>query len=291
MDNSNPWIIMWREIRQDKAALLGLAVFILIVGTVYIWALFVDTDIIMRVTRDMLVNRLRPPSLQYPLGTDGSGRSMLDMLILASRNSLNIAFIVAITGTIIGILIGLFSGFYGGHVDNIIMRAMDFLGMIPLLMLVIFFVRILAPIDVVTFSLLLIFLLSWQGTARLIRTMALRQGALDYVNASKTMGTPSIIILFREVLPNMVSIIISNFTITLASFIGIETGLSFLGLGMPFNVPSLGILLTNARVPFDMLNRMWLWLPAAILIIVMMLCINFVGQALNRAADARKRRV
>jgi len=288
---AGPWTIMWREIKHDKVALTGLVLFVLITLTVYIGALFVDSDIIMKVNREMLMNRLQPPSLRFPLGTDESGRNMLHMFILASRNSLNISFIISVAGTIIGLLIGLFSGFYAGHVDNVIMRIMDFLGMIPLLMLVIFFVRILAPIDVVTFSLLLIFLLAWQGTARLIRTMALRQGAMDYVSASKTMGTPSIIILFREVLPNMVSIIISNFTITLASFIGVETGLSFLGLGMPFNVPSLGILLTNARNPFDMQNRMWLWLPAAILIVVMMLCVNFVGQALNRAADAKKRRV
>ena len=288
---ASPWKIMWKEIRHDTAAMTGLILFFLIVAGVYIGALFVDTDIIMRVSRYMLANRLRPPSWQFPLGTDESGRNMLHMLILASRNSLNIAFIISIVGTIIGILVGLFSGFYAGHVDNVIMRIMDFLGMIPLLMLVIFFVRILAPINVVTFSLLLIFLLAWQGTARLLRSMALRQGALDYVSASKTMGTPNVVILFREVLPNMVSIIISNFTITLASFIGVETGLSFLGLGMPFNVPSLGILLTNARNPFFMQHRMWLWLPAAILIVVMMLCINFVGQALNRAADAKKRRI
>jgi len=215
---------------------------------------------------------------------------MLDMLILGARNSFNIAFLVAGAGTLIGIVIGLLSGFYGGHVDNVIMRIMDFIAMIPMIMIVIVFVQALSPINVVTFSLLLIALMSWQGTARLIRIMALRQGALDYVSASKTMGTPSIVIAFREVLPNLVSIIVSNATITLAAFVGIETGLTFLGLGMPFSVPSLGIILRNAMNPYDMQNRMWMWLPAAILVIIMMLSINFVGQALNRAADAKKRR-
>lgn len=291
MDTSNPWKIMWREVFHDKIALIGLILFVLIVGAIYILAIFVDNNIIMDVTRETLRNADQPPSSRFWLGTDRSGRDMFQMLILAARNSFNIAFLVAISGTIIGIIIGLFSGFYGGHIDNIIMRFMDFLGMIPLIMLVALFIRLLAPIDVITFSLLLIFLMSWQGTARLIRTMALRQGSMDYVSASKTMGTPGVIIIFREVLPNLVSIIISNFTLVLASFIGIETGLSFLGLGMPFNHPSLGLLVANARVPHDMQHRMWMWLPAAILIVIMMLCINFVGQALNRAADARKRKV
>ena len=300
----SPWRIMWREVYYDKMALTGLVLFIVIVASVYIGALFVDEGIIMRVDREMLLNRNRPPALSemrqlgddrplpgFILGTDGSGRSMLQMLTLGARNSLNIAFSVAIFGVLLGSLIGLFSGFYGGHVDNVIMRIMDFLGMIPTLMIVVLVVRVMSPIDVFTLSWLLIVLVAWQGTARLIRIMALRQGMLDYVSASKTMGTPSIVIIFREVLPNLTSILVSNFTITLAAFVGIETGLSFLGLGLPFNIPSLGVILTNARVPYDLMNRMWLWLPAALFVVVLMLCINFVGQALNRAADAKKRRI
>ena len=303
MDDS-PWGIMWREIHHDKLALFGLVLFILVVVGIYIGAFFVDDGIIMRVDREMLRNRLRPPAVSemmtlgaerpqpgFILGTDESGRDMFHMLLLGARNSLNIAFSVAIAGSVIGILIGLFSGFYGGHVDNVMMRFMDFLAMIPLIMLVILFVRLLSPVSLAMLSVLLIFLMAWQGTARLIRIMALKQGMMDYVSASKTMGTPGIVIIFREVLPNLVSIILSNFTLTLATFVGIETGLSFLGLGLPFNVPSLGVLLTNARNPFDMQHRMWLWLPAAVLVIILMLCINFVGQALNRAADAKKRRM
>ena len=290
MENS-PWRIMWREVYYDKIAFIGLLVFIFVTVGVYIGALFVDPDIIMRVDRHMLLNRYRPPSWEFIMGTDESGRNMFHMLILASRNSLNIAFLITLAGSSIGILVGLVAGFYGGHVDNFIMRILDFMAMLPLIMLVALFVRLLSPIDVPTFSMLLIFLLGWQATARLIRIMSLRQAQLDYVSASKTMGTPSVIVMFREVLPNLVSIIISNFTITLANFVGIETGLTFLGLGMPFNVPSLGLLVANAINPYDMQNRMWLWLPAALLIVMLMLSINFVGQALKRAADARKRRV
>ena len=300
----NPWRVMWREIYYDRIALIGLVLFIVIVGAIYISALFIDDGILMRVDAETIRNRNRPPvwtemrvlgdarpTPGFILGTDGAGLCMLQKLILGARNSLNIAFSVAFIGTVIGMLVGLFSGFYGGHVDNVIMRIMDFLAMVPLIMIVILTVQLMSPISVFMLSVLLIALVAWQPTARLIRIMALKQSMLDYVSASKTMGTPSIVIIFREVLPNLVSITLSNFTLTLAAFVGIETGLSFLGLGLPFDVPSLGTILVAARVPFDMVNRMWQWLPAAILVIVLMLSINFVGQALNRAADAKKRRI
>ncbi|MCL2420731.1 MAG: ABC transporter permease [Defluviitaleaceae bacterium] len=286
---TNIWKIMWREIRYDRLAFAGLITLIVILAVVYIWAPFVDSDIFMQVN---LRNRYLPWfSPGYLLGTDDAGRDLLDILMLSARNSFNIAFIVAIAGSVIGILVGLFSGFYGGHVDNAIMRILDFYLMIPAMMIVMVFVQILSPMSTFMFCVLLIFLMGWLDTARLIRIKALQQSTLDYVSASKTMGTPGVVIIFREMLPNLVSIITSNFTLTLAGFIGIETGLTFLGFGLPFGTPSLGQLIFFARNPFDMVNRMWLWLPAAILVILMMLCINFVGQALNRAADAKKRTI
>jgi peptide/nickel transport system permease protein len=127
--------------------------------------------------------------------------------------------------------------------------------------------------------------------AGMVRVMTFKQGALDYVAASKTLGTPNIMIMFREVLPNLVSIISSFLTIMLAGNMGLETGLTFLGFGLPPGTPSLGTLIANARNPATMQNRPWQWLPAALLVFILMLCINFVGQALNRAADAKKRKV
>jgi len=279
---------MWREVKNDKLALIGLFFFIVIVATVYLWYPFIDQAAADRV--NLLTRNLPPGEGGFLLGTDPSGRDMLPRLILSARNSFNIAFLVTGGATLIGVFVGLFSGYYGGHVDNVIMRIIDFITMVPFIMLVIVFVALIPNYTPLTFSLIFI-AFSWQPTARLIRAKALQQGELDYVSASKTLGTPNIIIIFREVLPNLVSIITSNLTLTLAANMGIETGLTFLGFGLPHGVPSLGNLVHFARIPYDMQNRMWLWLPAALLIIVMMLCINFVGQALNRAADAKKRTI
>jgi len=283
---------MWREICRDKLALIGLFLFVAIVATVYIWAAFIDQEAAAVVDIRM---RQQPPSWQggpegFILGTDTAGRDMLSQLILSARNSFNIAFIVTFGGAVIGIMFGLIAGFYGKHVDNVLMRLLDFVGMVPAIMLIIVFVATIPNYSVFTFALMMILVFSWQGTARLIRVKALQQRNLDYVSASKTLGTPNIVIMIREVLPNLVSIIVSNTTIMMASNMGIETGLTFLGFGLPFGSPSLGRLVHYARTPTNLTDRPWLWLPAALLIIIMMLCINFVGQALNRVADAKKRR-
>ena len=291
MDASNTssvFKIMWREIYGDKLALAGFILFTLIVATVYVWAAMIDPAEAGIVN---LLNRNGAPAPGHILGFDSAGRDMLWQLILSARVSFNIAFIVTFAGVAMGMLFGLVAGYYGGHVDNVLMRVLDFYAMVPTIMLVIVLVVTIPNYTVTTFIVLMIVLVTWQSTARLIRIKALQQGALDYVSASKTLGTPNIVIIFREVFPNLISIVTSNFTLQLAFNMGIETGLTFLGFGLPFGNPSLGRLVFYAAVPANMLNRPWQWLPAALLIIIMMLCINFVGQALNRAADAKKRTV
>ena len=111
----------------------------------------------------------------------------------------------------------------------------------------------------------------------------------DYVSASKTMGTSDFKIMFREIMPNLSSLIITNLTINFAANIGIETTLTFLGFGLPQSVPSLGTLIGYASSGDVLVNKQWVWLPASILILVLMLSINYVGQAFKRSADARQR--
>ena len=277
--------IIWKEIRNDKLALFCLILFTGLVLTSYIWSTQFTQDDIERMH---LLRRNQPPCAAFPLGTDIVGRDMITQLVVGARNSFTIAFIVTFVSSAIGITVGLFAGFYGGHFDNAVMRTIDFLIIVPTFMVTIVLITMLPSSPFMLGLILTVF--GWLGTARAIRMMTLRQGAMDYVRASKTLGTPNVKIIFRGVLPNITSFVVVSLTLSIANNIGVETGLTFLGFGMPFTTPSLGTLIAQAADPSTMRNRPWQWLPAALLILVVTLCINYIGQALNRAADVRRRR-
>jgi peptide/nickel transport system permease protein len=278
--------ILWRELVRDKVALGSLIFLGLIMAFVYGISLFLDQNEIVKV--DLFAIH-QPPSSDFWLGTDYGGRDVFGQLIIGTRNSITIGLLVTLMSGTIGILIGLISGYYGGTSDNIFMRAVDFFMILPNLMIIIVFVALVPKYSIVSFSLIMTLFL-WMGIARMIRSKALRERELDYVQASKTLGSSDLKIMFTQVLPNLSSLIIVTMTLNLAANIGIESGLSFLGFGFPESTPSLGTLISYATNPQTLEHRWWIWLPAAILIFVLMLSINNVGQALKRATDARQRR-
>ncbi|SHG25879.1 ABC transporter permease [Ornithinibacillus halophilus] len=278
--------IIWRELVKDKLAFGSLIFLVLISVFVYGTAIFLDQDEIVTVD---LFSIHQPPSEEFWLGTDYGGRDIFGQLIIGTRNSLTIGVLVTLMTGIIGIVFGLVAGYYGGHVDNILMRILDFFLVLPFMMIVIVFVAIVPKYSVLTFSLIMTAFL-WMGIARLIRSKALQEKELDYVQASKTLGSSNFKIMFTQVLPNLSSLIIVTMTLNLAANIGLESGLSFLGFGFPESTPSLGTLLGYARNPQTLEFRWWIWVPASVLILLLMLAIRNVGEALKRATDARQRR-
>lgn len=278
--------ILWREIIRDKIALISLIFLILISAFVFGTSIFLDQDEI--VTVDLFAIH-EPPGEDFILGTDYGGRDVFGQLIIGTRNSLSIGILVTLMAGFAGILIGLLSGYFGGHVDNALMRVVDFFMVLPTLMIVIVFVTITPDYSIWGFSIIMAAFL-WMGVARLIRSKALAERELDYVQASKTLGSSNFKIMFTQVLPNLTSIIIVTMTLQLAANIGIESGLSFLGFGFPESTPSLGTLISYATNPQTLEYRWWIWVPAAVLILLLMLAVNNVGQALKRATDARQRR-
>lgn len=280
------WRIIWREIVRDKMALFSLILLALIVLAVYGVSLILNQEEIVTVD---LFSIHKPPSEEFFLGTDYGGRDVFGQLIIGTRNSLSIGILVTLMTGVIGIIYGLVAGYFGGTVDNIMMRILDFFMVLPFMMIVIVFVAIVPKYGIMSFSLIMTAFL-WMGIARLIRSKALQEKELDYVQASKTLGTSNIKIMFTQVLPNLSSLIIVTMTLNLAANIGLESGLSFLGFGFPESTPSLGTLVSYARNPQTLEFRWWIWVPASVLILVLMLSINNVGQALKRATDARQRR-
>ncbi|MED4405932.1 ABC transporter permease [Heyndrickxia coagulans] len=277
--------IIWRELIKDKMAVISMIVLGIILITVYGISLLLNEDEIVKVD---LLSIYAPPSAEHWLGTDYGGRDILGQLIIGAKNSFTIGLAITLITGAIGLAVGLIAGYFGGVIDNIIMRIIDFILVLPFLMLIIVLVTIVPKYNVFSFILIMSAFL-WVGKARLIRSKTLAERELDYVSASKTLGTPDWKIILFQVLPNLSSIIIVNLTINLASNIGIESSLTYLGFGLPESTPSLGTLVSYATNPDVLQHKWWIWLPASLLILVMMLCINFIGQALKRAADARQR--
>lgn len=278
--------VIWKEIVKDKVALISLLLVILLAGTVYSVTFFLDQAQVVKVD---LFSINKPPSSDWLLGTDKGGRDVFGQLIIGAKNSISIGLLVTLASGTIGILIGLIAGYFGGIIDNIFMRIVDFFMVLPFLMIVIVFVAIVPTYGVFSFSAIFTAFL-WMPIARLIRSKCLQEKELDYVHASRTLGSSHLKIMFTQVLPNLSSIIIVTMTLQLAANIGLESGLSFLGFGFPESTPSLGTLVSYATDPQTLENRWWIWLPASLLILVLMLCINNVGQALKRATDSKQRR-
>lgn len=287
--NPTGFKIISREITKDKLALtclILLTAFILfiIVANIYIRVTgMYDSFFVIDI-----LSQYEAPGSNFILGADSGGRSIAGWLIMGTFNSVAIGVCVTIITTTVGILVGLVLAYYGGVVDNVAMRIIDFISLIPTLLFIIVFVSISKNYGITTFILILS-CFAWIGTARLVRSKALSESRRDYVLASKTMGTRDLKIMFKGILPNISSIIVVDTTLTLAGNIGIETSLSFLGFGLPAGTPSLGTLIAYANNSTNIMERMYLWLPAALIILFLMLCINYIGQALRRCLDARQR--
>jgi len=281
------WQTIWREIKATPAALIALFSFVIVIIAAFIISANLD---MVQLTRINLRALDLPPDWfggPHFLGTDPGGRDVVAQLIVGARYSFIIALSVTLITGIWGVLYGLIAGYYGGQVENVMMRILDFFIMVPTLMSTIVIISIIPDYEIWHFVLVLS-LFAWMGRARLIRSATLRQSALDYVHASKTLGTPNIVIIFREVLPNVTSIIVMNMVLSLAVNMGLETTLTILGYGLPFGTPSLGRMVSFASNPIVLTQRPWQWLPASILIFLLILCIYIVGNAISRAVDPKQ---
>jgi len=291
--------VIIREFKKDKVALFALSILAIFLVTTIAWYIKLDASEVMEV--DILRHFAEPAEFSwgliadawngektYLLGADEGGRDIFHQLFLAAGNSILIAVAVTTIVALIGISLGLIAGYYSGAVDNVIMRITDFVMTLPTTMIIIVFL-VLVPKQTIGSFIFIMSIFAWTGYARIVRSKALSESRLDYISASKTMGTPTWKIILNEMLPNLTSLIMVQLILSYAGNIGLETGLTFLGFGLPDQTPSLGRLVSAATTPFNLENRPWVWLPASTLILVLMLCINYVGQALKRSSDAKQR--
>jgi peptide/nickel transport system permease protein len=278
--------ILWNEFKADRPALIALIIVVGFIIFVTIASFFINVSNMMNTNIMAYLNH--PLQDGYLLGADTGGRSIMKQLIVGSRNSIGIAIGLTLISSTWGIAWGLISGYFGGFVDWWMQRVYDFMMMLPMTMMIIVLVTIIHNYNAITLT-LIFSCFYWLGTSRLIRSRTLAEAKKDYVAASITSGTNSWKIIFREIMPNISSLIVVDTTLSFAENIGVETGLSYLGFGLPPKTPSLGTLIANANDPNNITQYWWTWLPAALEIIVLCLAISYIGQVIRRSADASQR--
>ncbi len=246
-----------------------------------------------------LFNISAAPSAMHPLGTDEIGRDLLMRLLNGGQVSLTVGIVAALSATAIGTVAGLIAGYRGGIADAVLMRLADGVISLPLLPLLI----VLAAVDPAkvglppelvqseSFSLyriiVIIALVGWTTTARLVRGTILSLRERDFIEAARAQGLPTSRILFRHLLPNAASPILVAMTLTVGNVILFESVLSFLGLGIQPPIPSWGNMLTGAQDLISVAPMLAIW--PGLLIFAAVIAFNFLGDGLQDALNPRAR--
>ena len=228
-------------------------------------------------------DRLLPPSWKHLMGTDPVGRDVLARIIHGSRISLSVGFVAVGIYVFIGLIIGCLAGYYGGWVDIIFARVIEVMICFPAFFLIITLIAVLDPS--IWNIMIAIGLTRWTGIARLARGEFLRCRANDYVAAARVMGVPTRRIIFRHILPNAIAPVLVSASFGIAGAILVESGLSFLGFGVPPPQPSWGAMLSSARSYID--YAWWLALFPGLAIFFSITVYNLIGEGLRDAIDVR----
>ncbi|RMG01964.1 MAG: ABC transporter permease [Nitrospirae bacterium] len=228
---------------------------------------------------------LEPPSSAHPFGTDDLGRDVLSRMIYGARVSLSVGFVAVGIATLIGIIIGAIAGYYGGVVDRINMRLVDIMLSIPGFFLILTVIAFVGP--GIWNIMIIIGLTSWMGVARLVRAEFLSLRTREYVLAAKAIGASDLRIIFRHMLPNSLAPVIVSAVLGIAAAVLLESGLSFLGLGIQPPYPSWGNILTQGQANIEI--AWWLSVFPGLAILVTVLAYNLLGEGLRDALDPRLR--
>ena len=224
-----------------------------------------------------------PPSGDNWLGTDDRGRDVVARLLYGFRISVLFALALTLFGTVIGILTGALQGFFGGKIDLAMQRFMEVWGAMPELYLLIIFSAVFDPS--ITLLLVLLGLFGWMGLSDYVRAEFLRNRQLDYVRAARALGLSDAQIMWRHVLPNSLTPVVTFLPFRMSAAILSLTSLDFLGLGVPPGTPSLGELLAQGKNNID---AWWISLSTFVVLVVTLMLLTFMGDALRDALDPRK---
>jgi peptide/nickel transport system permease protein len=269
-------------ILRDWQAIVALGVLAIFIFLALAGPLLVGDD-----PREQVGAVFEPPSKEFPLGTDGGGANMVSMLIAGARVSLLIGFCAAAISALIGGTVGVLSGFFGGRTDTVLMRLTDYFLVIPDVPLMIV---IAALFGRSTWNIILIIgIIYWTFTARLIRAQTKSVRERVYVQRARALGARNSRLVLRHVLPQVTPLLIANTVLLIAYAIFAETFITFLGLGDPSAI-SWGRLIENAFKDDAMINEAW-WaiIPPGLCVMFVVLACTILGQAMEDALNPRLR--
>lgn len=223
------------------------------------------------------------PTTANWLGTDDRGRDLLAQLIYGFRVSVLFALALTAIGIVLGIVTGAVQGFFGGKIDLAFQRFIEIWGSMPELYLLIIFSAVFAPS--ISLLLILLSLFGWMGLSDYVRAEFLRNRQLDYVRSARAMGLSNWQIIWRHVLPNSLTPVVTFLPFRMSAAILALTSLDFLGLGVPPGTPSLGELLSQGKNNID---AWWISMSTFAVLVITLLLLTFMGDALRDALDPRK---
>jgi len=290
---ASAWRAIWSQFRTHKGAVFGLVILTLLVLAVVIGPYLWNPEK-LTVAKAMAV-RNRPPSLQFPLGTDQLGRDMLQRMMQAGKVSLAVGFVAMAIAIVFGTFVGVVAGYYK-RLDGPLMRLTDMflaLPLIPLLLVMVMLFRdriasVMGPeLGAFTLIVFAIGITSWMQAARVVRGEVLALKEREYVLAARSIGAAPHRIILRHILPNVVSPVMVAATLGVAEAIITESVLSFLGLGFPPDFPTWGRLLFDGLQYMQLYPERVIWPGLAISLTV--LSVNYIGDGLRDALDPRIR--
>ena len=281
----------WKRFSKNKLALVGLIIIMLMVMTAVLAPVIAQNDpfISLRAsTGNKIIKNTSPEKSGTILGTDYLGRDVFSRTVYAARISLSVGLVAVSISTIVGILLGSLAGYFGGLLDSVIMRIVDIVYCFPVMFLVMIIAAILKPS--IWNIMIIIGLVNWTGTARFVRGEILRVRELDYVQAAISMGASHSRIILSHVIPNIIAPIIVEATLQMARAILTEAALSYLGVGVQVPIPSRGNMLNESNNLAALTLYAWQWVPPGLCILIVVLSINFIGDGLRDAFDARQKK-
>jgi peptide/nickel transport system permease protein len=278
--SGSPWALLLRTFAQNKLAIIGVVVVVLITVFSFIGPLIYSTD---QLNPNLSAVNL-PPGGGYPLGTDSSGFDILGRLMQGGQSSIEVGLAVGIFSTLFGLIYGAISGFVGGWFDGLLMRIVDIAYAIPIVFLFIFMAQVFKPN--LTLLIVLLVATTWLVPARLVRGETLSLRTREFVQAVQVMGGRSWRIVGRHIVPNTIGTIMVTVTFQVANAILTLAVLQYLGFGLPPTTPTWGSMLSDGTTYLQD-GYWWQVYPALIIIVVTVVAFNFIGDALQDAFDVR----